>query len=190
MKRNKDMLNFPWRSMKQNAKILLLLVFSAITLFGSGCVSEPGIDKGKFAELNRIARDLQTSLPSGKPCEVPDAVLQRLASGTDALKDRTASKAERDLIKAYANLLMTYQDGLLLCRYRTHLTQFKFVPRGRIYVFQELDPIVQKYDLTTESHLYRPTGLYWRSIPEDSIAVIWKSAENQLRNIENMVNYN
>ena len=159
-------------------------------LFGPGCVSEPGMDKAKFSDLNRIARELQTSLASGKPCDVPDTLLERLASGTTALQDKTASQAERDVIKAYSNLVATYKDGLLLCKYRTNLSQFKFVPKGRIYVFQELDPLVQKYDLTTESHVYGPTGLHWRSIDERSIKVIWDSAEFQLKIIENMVNYN
>jgi hypothetical protein len=173
--------------MRQAGIVVLLL--SAIMFFGPGCVWEPGIDKGKFTELNRTARELQTSLTSGEPCEVPDALLQRLASGTAALKDKTASKGERDLIRAYSNLLTTYQDGLLLCKYRTHLSQFQFVPKGRIYVFQELDPLVQKYDLPTESHVYKPTGLKWKSIAADSIRVIWESAGSQLKNIENMVNY-
>jgi len=86
--------------------------------------------------------------------------------------------------------LTTYNDGLLLCKYRTHLSQFPFVPRGRIYVFQELDPLVLKYDLPTESHVYRPTGLHWRSIAGDSIKVIWERAESQIKNIEVMVKYN
>ena len=174
--------------MRQEGMVIILL--SAIVLSGLGCVSEPGIDKGKFSELNKTARDLTNSLASGKPCDVPETLLQRLASGTAALKDKSTSKGESDVIKAYSNLLTTYQDGLLLCSYRNHLSQFKFVPKGRIYVSQELDPLVQKYDLSTESHLYRPTGLYWRSIAGDSIKVIWERAELQTKNIENMVNYN
>ncbi len=94
------------------------------------------------------------------------------------------------MIKAYSNLLTTYQDGLLLCNYRNHFSQFEFVPKGRIYVSQELDPLVLKYDLSTESHLYGPTGLYWRSIAGDSMTVIWERAELQTKNIETMVNYN
>jgi hypothetical protein len=159
-------------------------------LFAPGCFSEPGIGKGKFSELNRIAQDLKTAIASGKPCDVPAALLQRLASGTAALKDKTASKGESDLIGAYSHLLTTYQDGLLLCQYQTPSSQFQFVPKGRIYVFQELDPLVQKYDLPTESHLYKPTGVHWRSIAGDSVKVIWESAEVQIKNIEIMVNYN
>ncbi len=110
--------------------------------------------------------------------------------GSGCISNKTATKEESDLIMAYSRLLTTYRDGLLLCQYRTHLSQFQFVPRGRIYVVQELDPLVEKYGLPTESHLYRPTGAYWRSIAGDSIKVIWESAEFQIKNIENMVKYN
>jgi len=174
--------------MKQYGIVIVCL--SALMFFTPGCVSEPGIDKAKFSELNRTARELQTSATSGKPCGLSDTLLQRFSSAAAALNDKTASKAERDLVKAYANLLTTYQDGLLLCSSRTHLAQFKFVPKGRIYVFQELDPLVLKYDLSTESHVYQPTGLHWRSIDEGSIRVVWESAEFQLKIIENTVNYN
>lgn len=167
-----------------------IILLSSIIFFGAGCVSEPGIDKGKFSELNRTARELRSSIPSDRPCDVPDALLQKLVSGTEALKDRTNAKAERDVMEAYARLLTTYKDGLLLCQYRNQLNQFPFIPQGRIYVSQELDPIVEKYGLSTERHLYKPTGVYWKSVPGDSIRVIWESAENQTRNIENMVNYN
>ena len=174
--------------MRQYGIVITLL--SAIMFIGPGCVTEPGIDKGKFLELNRIAQELKTAIKSGKPCDVPDILLQRLGSGTAALKDKTASKGERDLTEAYSHLLTTYKDGLLLCQYQKPSSQFQFVPKGRIYVFQELDPLVQKYGLPTESHLYRPTEVYWRSIAGDSIKVIWESAEFQIKNIENMMNYN
>ena len=124
--------------MRQNGIVLILL--SSIMLFGSGCVSEPGIDKGKFLELNRTAQDLKTSIASGKPCDEPDTLLQRLASGIAALKNKTASKEESNLIEAYSHLLTTYKDGLLLCQYRTQLSQFQFVPKGRIYVARQNRP--------------------------------------------------
>ncbi len=169
---------------------ILITLLSAILLFASGCVTEPGLDKEKFAELNRTAQELKTALRAGKRCELPDTLLQRLESGTAALKDKTASKAERDLLSAYFHLLAITKDGLLLCQSRTHLSDFEFVPKGRIYVTQELDPLVEKYDLPTERHLYSPTGKYWKSISGDSITVIWESAEAEIKNIENMVNYN
>jgi hypothetical protein len=163
---------------------------STLILFVSGCVTEPGLDKGKFADLNRAVRDLKAEIGSGMHCEVPDDVLQRLALGTAALQGKTASKEERDLLVAYRRLAAICKDGLLLCQYRTHLTEFPFVPKGRIYVTQELDSIVVKYDLPTEKHVYQPTGTHWRSIPGDSITVIWKSAEDEIQNIETMEKYN
>ncbi len=174
--------------MRRNDIVVLLL--SAIMFLSISCVSEPGIDKGKFSELNRTARELQNSISSNKPCDVPDTLMQKLDAGITALRDKTSSKAERDVIAAYSRLLTTYKDGLLLCQYRTQMKQFEFVPRGRIYVFQELDPLVEKYGLSTERHVYAPTGVHWKSIAGDSIKVIWESAEVQLKNVENMVNYN
>jgi hypothetical protein len=174
--------------MRRNDIVKILL--SAIMLMSLGCAWEPGIDKGKFSELNRTAQQLQTSISSDKPCDIPDTLLQKLDTGIAAVKDKTASKGERDVIAAYSRLLATYKDGVLLCQYRTQMKQFEFVPRGRIYVFQELDPLVDKYGLSTERHLYAPTGVHWKSIAADSIKVIWESAAVQLKNIETMVNYN
>ncbi len=159
-------------------------------LFTSGCVFEPGIDKAKFADLNKAAQDVRALIASDSPCDAPAELQQRLAAGIAAIKDKTASRPERELIAAYSNLLTTYQDGLLLCRYRNQLTDFQFVPKGRIYVSQELDPIVEKYELSTEKHKYKPTGQFWRSIPGDSIKVIWARAQTQLKNIETVEKYN
>jgi hypothetical protein len=174
--------------MRQGGIVIVFL--AAMMLLSSGCTWEPGIDKKKFSELNRTARELQASVTPDKPCDVPDSLLQRLASGTAALKDKAATRSERDVLAAYSRLLATYRDGVLLCQYRNQLHQFEFVPPGRIYVSQELDPLVDKYGLSTESHLYGPTGARWRSIDGNSIKVIWESAEVQIKNIENMVNYN
>lgn len=164
-------------------------LLSTLILLGFGCVSESRIDKEKFSESLRIARDLHTSLTRGNPCDVPEAMLQKLAAETEALKNKSASPAEKNIIKALSGLVSAYNDGVLLCKSSARLSQFPFVPKGRIYVFQELDPLVQKYNLPTESHVYEPTGVSWRSISGDSIKVIWESAGAQLRDIENAVRY-
>ncbi len=169
---------------------IVILLFSAATFFIYGCVLEQGIDKAKFSDLNRTVQDLKIVIASNSPCDAPAELQQRLAAGIAAVKDRTASRPERELITAYSNLLAVYQDGLLLCRYRNQLTDFQFVPKGRIYVSQELDPIVEKYELSTEKHQYKPTGQYWRSVPGDSIRVIWSRAQNQIKNIETILKYN
>jgi hypothetical protein len=164
-------------------------LISAVMVCTSGCFTEAGMDKGKFSDLNRAAQDMKAAIGAGKGCEEAEGLVQRLASGTTALQNKTASKAERDLLSAYSHLLAISRDGLLLCQSRTLLAGFPFVPKGRIYVAQELDPIVEKYDLPTEMHLYAPTGKYWRSIPEDSISTVWESAAAEIQHIENMVKY-
>ena len=164
-------------------------MLAAVMLCFAGCAEEPGLDASKFAELRQTTRDLNTVIASKKPCDVPETLLQRLSSGIAVLQVKATSKEERDLTSAYRNLLTTYEDGLLLCRSRTLLTDFQFVPKGRIYVTQELDPLVEKYGFTTEKHLYQPTGMYWKSIAGNSIKVIWERAGFQIKNIENILTY-
>jgi hypothetical protein len=165
------------------------LACSAMLLFLSGCVAEPGIEKGKFAALDRTAQDLRTALTSSAPCAMPEDLQQRLASGIADVRDKAASKGERDLTAAYAQLLATYQDGMLLCRSRDHLAGFQLFPKGRIYVTQELDPLVRKYGLPTEKHLYERTGQYLTSVDESSIQDIWDRARRQIKNAENILHY-
>jgi hypothetical protein len=85
--------------------------------------------------------------------------------------------------------LAIYRDGLLLWKYKIDFAPFDFVPKGRIYVGQDVEPIVFKYRFPTDSHMYQPTRQYWKSISEDSIRIIWSNADSQLKIIENMKNY-
>jgi len=169
---------------------LVMLVLLAAMLFISACVSEPEFDKSKFAELNRTVQELKAALSSGDPCSLSDTLVQRLSSEITAVKGRAKSKKEQDLVTAYAYLLTTCKDGLLLCQSRNQFTNLDMFPKGRIYVSQELDHLVERYDLSTEKHLYKKTGQYMRSVDGNSIGVIWDSARTQIKNIENMMNYN
>jgi hypothetical protein len=162
---------------------------STVLLLTAACMNEQTLDKGKFADLNRARQDLETAIRAGKACDAAESVLQRLSLGTTALQGRIASKAERDLLSAYSHLTAVSRDGLLLCRSRSLLSGFPFVPQGRIYVSQELDPVVERYDLPTEKHLYAPTGKYWKSVSADSLSVVWESAEAEIRHIETMMKY-
>ncbi len=168
---------------------VVILIFSALLLLISACVSEPGIDKNKFTALKLTVQNLKTAITASDPCDLPVMLQQRLDSEITAVKDKANSKKEHDLIVAYSHLLTTYRDGVLLCKSRSHLSDFDFFPKGRIYVSQELDPLIEKYDLSVEKHVYKHTGQYMRSIDANSIHVIWESARLQIKNIENMMNY-
>jgi hypothetical protein len=174
--------------LKKRARKFLVQAI-ALLVFACGCTTEPGLNKAKFAELDRAKQDLKAAIKAGRGCETSDALLQRFVSGTAALKNKMASEDERGLLELYNELVITYQDGLLLCRTRTMFADYAFVPKGCIYVTQELDPVVEKYHLPTERHLYQPTGKHWKSIPGDSPRVVWEQAAFEIKNIEGWERY-
>lgn len=168
---------------------LIGLLAALLLLVPSACVTEPGSNRETFAELDGAGRDLQAALAAGDRCGVPDELVQHLAAAAEALQSKVASRNEKDLLAAYTRLAVIAQDGQLLCRRRTHLTGFPFVPKGRIYVSQELDAIVVRYHLPEERHRYAPTGEYWKSVPVGSIDLVWEKAIALLKEIEVMMKY-
>ena len=155
----------------------------------ASCSSKPGIDKGKFTQLDRAALTVKTSLASGASYRRLTELVQALSAEIASVKTRVATKEESELLEAYSDLAAMYRDGLLLWKYKLEFAPFDFVPKGRIYVGQDVEPIVFKYHFPTESHLYQPTRQRWKSLPEDSIQIIWSNADSQLKIIENMKNY-
>lgn len=164
---------------------VLLLMFFLCT----SCSSKSGIDKGKFTGLNRAALAVKTSIASGASYRQLTEQVQGLSVEIASVKTKVATKEEKELLEAYSDLLAMYQDGLLLWKYKLEFAPFDFVPKGRIYVGQDVEPIVFKYHFPTESHIYQPTRQRWKSLPEDSIQMIWSNADSQLKIIENMKNY-
>ncbi len=173
--------------MKRQSGILILLVM--VALFSAACSEAPGIHKEKFAKLAQAAHEVKASLAAGASCRQVDESLQRLSSEIGAVKNTLTSEREKNLLAAYSDLSTIYQDGLLLWKYKIRFARFAFVPKGRIYVGQDVEPIVMKYHFTTESHLYHSTQQYWKSIAEDSIRIIWDNADSQFKVIENITNY-
>lgn len=132
---------------------------------------------------------MKTSLAAGAFYPQFAEKVQSLSAGITALKDKVTSNEDKELLNAYADLLTMYQDGLLLWKYKLEFAPFDFVPKGRIYVGQDVEPIVFKYRFPVESHLYQPTRQRWKSLSEDSIQIIWRNVDAQLKIIENMTNY-
>jgi hypothetical protein len=165
--------------------VALLIIF----FLNGACSSEPGINKGKFAKLNVAAQAVKTSLSAGVSYQQLTGRVQQLSIEITALENRVTTNEEKELLKAYSDLLAIYRDGLLLWKYQLDFPFFDPVLKGRIYVGQDVEPIVLKYGFSTESHLYGPTGQYWKSIAGDSIQIIWSNADSQLKIIENITNY-
>lgn len=171
---------------KNNITLALLLI---IFLLAVSCSKEHGIDKNKFRKLSDAAHSVKTALTGGASYRQLSERIQNLSAEVSALKNKVTAKEEKELLAAYSDLLEMYSDGLLLWKYQLEFAPFDFVPKGRIYVGQDVEPIVSKYHFATESRLYQPTGQQWKSLPEDSIRIVWSNADAQLKIIENMTNY-
>jgi len=163
---------------------LLIISFFAVT-----CSLGPEFNKSKFAQLKVASQAVKASIAAGESYQQVTAKVQQLKTEIAALKDKVPTQKEKELLNAYSDLLADYRDGLVLWKYKLDFAFFDSVLKGRIYVGQDVEPIVIKYRFPTESHLYEPTGQYWKSIPGDSIAIIWSNAASQLKTIENITNY-
>jgi len=168
--------------MKIRQNILGLLLM--IVFITGACSSEPEMDKTKFLKLDQIARELQASHAAGASFNHFGELLQSMSAELAAVKARPLSKKEMEELNAYSVLYGIYQDGYILWKYKLEFAPFGIVPKGRIYVSQDVEPIAFKYNFPTESHLYQPTQQYWKSISEDSIQIIWNNADFQYKIIK------
>ena len=164
--------------------ILLIVLF-----FLAGCPSAPGINKSKFKKAYAAAYEVKNSIAAGESYQQVAGRIKQLSAEISASKEEVATDEEKDLLDAYSDLLSTYSDGLVLWKHKLDFAFFNPVLKGRIYVGQDVEPIVLKYRFSTESHLYKPTGQYWKSIPGDSIGIIWSNADSQLKVIEGLMRY-
>ncbi len=145
------------------------------------------LDRNKFSGVDAAAKAVKDSVA----CEdyrIFSFRVQALSNEIAALEGRTSTKRERELLDAYAFLHSIYGDGVLLLKYRNEFTRYGFVPPGLIYVGQDIEPIVKRYRLKTEAHVYGPTHQKWKSIPEDSLRFVWASADSQLQKIDYLLN--
>jgi hypothetical protein len=168
--------------MKMQKNILVLLLM--IVFIAGACSSEPEMDKTKFRKLDQLAQELQTSHAAGASYQHFGELLQALSAELAVVKAKLLSKKDTEQLDAYSVLYGIYQDGYTLWKYKLEFAPFGIVPKGRIYVSQDVEPIAFKYNFPTESHLYEPTQQYWKSISEDSIQIIWNNADFQYKIIK------
>ncbi|MGO9377353.1 MAG: hypothetical protein ACLP29_02230 [Dissulfurispiraceae bacterium] len=186
--RNHDLQGSAGRKNRGNL-LALLLIISVISMSCSLEPSQKSIDKNKFAKLNAAAVSVKASIDAGESYQQAVDKADILSGEITAMKDAVATKRESRLLKAYSDLLTIYRDGLLLWRYQEYFPHLAPELKGSIYVAQDVEPIVEKYRFSTESHIYKPTGQKWKSIPADSIRIVWKNADDQLAIIKNITDY-
>src|SRR5574340_146749 len=168
--------------MKNRENIFALLFM--VLFIALACSSEPGINTAKFKKIDQAAHERRTSLAEKTSYRHFGELLQSLSEEIAALNKTGLSKKEVELLHAYSVLAEVYQDGYVLWKYKIEFAPFGIVPKGRIYVSQDVEPIAFKYNLAKESHLYEPTHQYWKSISEDSIQIIWNNADLQYKIIK------
>ena len=155
---------------------------SFISLIFLLCVScTSGFDRNKFDRAEHIAQDIQRSITTGAEYQHFSQLVTQLSFEVSGLKAKAISDKEKELLKGYSDLLAIYQDGLFLLKYRLEFSRHSFVPKGLIYVGQDIEPIVEKYKLETKDHIFQPTMQAWKSIPEGTITVVWFNAGVQFR---------
>jgi hypothetical protein len=153
------------------------------------CSSSPsGIDKRKFDRIGSAAQQVKRATMSGD-YQAFSSALQGLLAEITALKDKVRTDEEKDLLNNFSNLYSIYYDGFILWKYKIEFTRYGFVPSNLIYVGQDIEPIVTKYRIPTEVHVYAPTQQSWKSIPVESLQLIWTNADSQLQIISNILNY-
>ena len=164
------------------------IFFAGVWLLLVCAACSPQINKQRFEKLNHTVQALQHSISSGGDYPQLGTLIQELSSEIESLNARVTSGKERDLIQEYSKLLKMYQDGFLLWKYHTEFSSHNFVPKGRIYVGQDVEAIVVKYRLPTETHTFEPTQKTWKSIGVDSIQIIWNNADAQVKRIHTFLN--
>ena len=160
--------------------VLSLVLFVSLSL--AGC--SQGLDKDKFSDIHGTARAVYHSLSAGVSYQELSGQVLRLSDELSVFRGKKLSDRERLLLKKYTDLLGIYEDGLLLWKYKLEGARYHFIPAGVIYVGQDVEPVVEKYRFPTESHVYAPTKQVWKSIPGDSLQIIWRNAHSQLAIIE------
>ncbi len=164
-------------------------LFAAYVICAACSSSAPGLDKTKFNGVTSAAQAVRGTLESGAGFQAFNGALQKLSEEITALKNRATNDPEKELTKDYSDLYSTYHDGYILWKYKIEFTRYGFVPRELIYVGQDIEPIIEKYKIPVQLHVYAPTHQSWKSIPASSLEMIWGNADSQLQIINNILTY-
>ena len=155
----------------------------ALTLTCCILACSSGIEKQKFEGARKAAQAVQGALDNLDDYETFAKVFDTFANEVIALRDKVSNEKERQLFKEYTDLLLTYQDGFQLWEYKVESTRYPWVPEGRIYLEPRIKPLALKYHLPVQAHVVELTGHAWKSVPADSLTIIWERARLQFKKL-------
>jgi len=90
------------------------------------------------------------------------------------------------MAQKYQEALTSYQDSLTVWKNSIDGASYDWIPRGEIYVEDELKPLVTKYSLQTQPRSIEITGHKFETIPESAIQQIWTKADKSLEEATNI----
>jgi len=154
-------------------ELLAALVFCAIL---AACVRE--VDQKTFDGVYRAGKSIEGATAVGVAYQQFSQLLQNLAIEIAIANDKVRSDKEKELLRAYPEVLGTHRDSRAVWRLKIESLRHSFVPEGKIFVHKwhdDLRRVVQKYKVPVE--MDKDLNYY---IPEDSIQRIWATARKQL----------
>ena len=152
-----------------------------------GCSSK--VDQKKYENLYHAAKAIEGSVAVGVDYQKFGELLQNLSTELSIANDKATfsiasdkakSDSEKELLKNYLDALAAYQESALVWKNKIDGARYDWIPKGRIYVENELRPIIAKYSLSIESHVMRSTGHKFETISGDAVQVIWAKAHEYL----------
>ena len=148
-------------------------------MIATGCA--PRVDHKDFEPLYRSGKTTSSATEIGVNYNAFSGLVQGLAAEVSIANDRADNKAEKEMAKAYQQALAAYRDSLVVWKNSIDGSRYDFIPKGEIYVEDELRPIIAKYSLPTQGRSIETTGHQFETIPESSIQVIWASTDKFLK---------
>lgn len=164
-----------------NKAILIILV-----LFIIGCA--PKINKNKFENVNRATKSIEGAIKVGVNYQKFSELLQNMATEIAITKDQIKTEEEKGLLNNYDSILEIYQESALVWQNKIGCVAYDWIPVGQIYVEANLEPIVSKYNLTTETHTVPYIGKKFKTISGDAIQIIWEKARIQIDSVNAILN--
>lgn len=153
-----------------------------ITMLGlallAGC--SPKIDQKKYENLYRAAKAIEGAIAVGITYPKFGELLQNLSTEISIANDKAKSDTEKELLKSYFEVLTTFQESSTVWKYKIEGSRYDWIPKGQIFVEDELRPIIEKYSFPMELHEIKITRNSFTTISENSIKIIWEKAHDQL----------
>ncbi len=137
------------------------------------------IDQKKFESLNRADKSIQASLASGVSYIQFKSLLQTFGTELLIAKDAASSNLEKDFLRSYAEAYSIYEDSATL--WQLIITSpYENCLLG-VAVDYRMEPIIEKYQLTTLDCGKGYGGGQKKSLFKDAFQSLWRRAEAPLQ---------